>query len=89
MILRFFLGIAYSLKFFDETPGRIDCIDVQSELVMQRLLHFLELVLAQHSVVDENAGEPRLLGSAPGMLAAAIAQSAIDEHGRNRRIHST
>ena len=53
---------------------------LQAELVAQRLLHFLEFVLAQHAVVHEDAGQPR--------LALGVAQRAIDQHRRDRRIHA-
>ena len=38
---------------------RIDGDEMKAEIVAQVLLNFLELVLAENSVVDENAGETR------------------------------
>jgi len=47
----------YDAAYSKEPVRLIDRIEVQSEFVAQRLLNFLELVLAQDSVVHENAGE--------------------------------
>ena len=44
-------------EFAEEEVGGIDGVDVEAELVAQVLLHLLEFVLAQHSVVDEDAGQ--------------------------------
>jgi hypothetical protein len=53
---------------------------VQPQLLVQGLLHFLELVLAQNAVVHEDAGQPR--------LAFRVTQSTIDKHCCYRRIHT-
>ena len=78
--LAFFLGIADVLELVKKTIGRVDRIQPQPQLIAQSLLNFFELVLAQHSVVHEDAGQPR--------LAAGIAQRPVHQDGRNRRIHS-
>jgi hypothetical protein len=55
--------------------------DVKSEFVAQVLLNFFEFVLAQDSVVDEDAGQagfPRI-----------VAHGTIDENGRDRGIDSS
>ena len=50
-------GIAHSRQLFHEAIGGVDRNQVQPKIVAEILLHFLELVLAQHSVVDEDARE--------------------------------
>src|SRR5580700_12313701 len=58
--LAFFLGIADVLELVKKTIGRVDRVQPQPQLIAQSLLNSFELVLAQHSVVDEDAGQPRL-----------------------------
>ena len=77
IILRFGFGIGNTGQTAEERSGRIYRYEVQAEFVAEVLLNFFELVLAQHSVVDEDAGE---------QLARTIAHGAIDQHGRDRGI---
>jgi hypothetical protein len=53
---------------------------MQAQLVAQRLLYFLEFVLAQHAVIHEDAGQAR--------LPLGVAQRAVDQHSRDGRIHA-
>src|SRR5208283_126131 len=53
--LPFSLRINHSRQFPQEAIGGIDRNQVQAEMVTQILLNFLELVLAQYSIVDEYA----------------------------------
>src|SRR5436305_15297043 len=59
---------------------RIYIRDMQAELVTQVLLDFLEFILAQHAVIDEDAGE------AGGTIA--VAQSTINQRCRYGRVHA-
>ncbi len=68
MILRFFSGSLTLRELAEEKLGGVDGINVEAELVAQVLLHAVELVFAQHSVVDEDAGQ-------------LVADGAMDEHG--------
>ena len=55
--LALFLWVFHAGEFAEEEVGRVNSVDVEAELVAQVLLHGLELVFAQHSVVDEDAGQ--------------------------------
>ena len=73
--LALLLGIGDARQLAEEALAGIDGVDVEAELVAQVLLHVDELVLAQHAVVDEDAGQ-------------LIADGAMHQHGRDRRIHA-
>ena len=51
------IWIADALQLPQKAGGRVHGIEVKADLVAQRLLHFLEFVLAQHPVVHEDAGQ--------------------------------
>src|SRR4051812_32184407 len=69
--LAFFLRISDSGELNEKTLRGIYGDYMQPQLVTQVLLDFFKLVLAEHAVVDEHAGQARLV---------AIAKSAIHEH---------
>ena len=71
------LRIAHSRQLLHEALGGIDRNQVQAEIVAQIFLHFLELVFAQHAVVDEHAGEPRFPG--PSRMARSTSTAATEE----------
>ena len=73
MLLRFFSGSVTPASFARKRCAGVDGDDVEAELVAQVLLHVLELVFAQHAVVDEDAGE---LG----------ADGLVHQHGGDRGI---
>ncbi len=72
------LRIGYPREFLHEALGGIDCDQAQAEIVTQILLNFLKLVLAQHSIVDEDARQAR--------FSRRIAHGAIHQHRRDGRI---
>ena len=55
--LPFLLRIADSFQFVQKAIGRVDGVEIQAKLVVQRLLYFLKFILAQHAIVHEDAGE--------------------------------
>ncbi len=73
--LALLLRLGDARQLVEEAPGRVHGDDVESKLLAQRPLDFLELVLAQHAVVDENASQP-------------FADGARYQRRRDRRIHA-
>src|SRR5581483_9126833 len=69
-----FLRIGHPRQLGEETLGGIHRNQVQPKLVTQVLLYLLKLVLAQHPIVDENAGE-------------SVAYSPVYQCGRHRGIN--
>ena len=55
--LAFLLRIADACKFAEEALCSIDGLEVEAQLVAQGNLYFFEFVLAQHTVIDEHAGQ--------------------------------
>src|SRR3984957_10071458 len=78
--LALFFRIADAFELTKNPRGAIDGIEMQSELVAERLLSFFKFVLAQHAVVDEDAGQAR--------LAFGVAHCAIDQDCSDRGIHT-
>ncbi len=78
--LALLLGIADAFELAEKAVGGIDGIETQAKFIAQRLLHLLEFVFAQHTVVHENAGQAR--------LPAHITQGAIDQYRSDGRIHA-
>ena len=76
------LRIGHAGELVQETIGGIDRDQVQAQLVAQALLHFFELVLAQHAVVDEHASEARnTLVVAHGAIHQGGGHGGIDAAG--------
>src|SRR5215813_2036108 len=74
--LALLLRLAHAGQFFKKPPARVHRDQVQAQFVAEVLLDFLKLVLAQHTVVDEDAYQPP-------------ADSAMHQHRRHRRIHAS
>src|SRR5438552_2420420 len=75
----FLLRIGNPSQLAKKTLSRIYSHDMQAELVTQVLLNFFEFILAQHTVIDEDAGE------AGGTIA--VAQSTINQRSRYGGVH--
>ena len=69
--LALLLGVGHAGELGKKALACIHGHQIQTEPVAQVLLHALELVFAQHAVVDEDACELR-------------ADGLVDQHGRNR-----
>ena len=70
----FLLGFGDACQVAEELLGGIDADDVESEdaVVVE---HLLELVLAQHAVVDEDAGE-------------ALSDGFVEQYGGNAGVYA-
>src|SRR2546426_10222404 len=75
----FLLRVGNPCQLAKKTLSRIYSHDMQAELVTQVLLDFLEFILAQHAVIDEDAGE------AGGTNTAR--QSKINQSSRSAGAH--
>ena len=75
MILRFFSGSVTPASLRRKRSLASTATRFSPSLLAQVLLHFRELVFAQHAVVDEDAGQP-------------LADGAVHQHGRDGGIHA-
>src|SRR2546428_8771659 len=75
----FLLRVGNPCQLAEKTLSRIYSHDMQAELVTQVLLDFLEFILAQHAVIDEDAGEAG--GTIP------VAPNTINQRSRHRGVH--
>ena len=73
------LWIGYPSQLIQKTVGCVHGDNLQAQLVPQTLLYFFKLVLAQHPVVDEYAGQSRLV---------SVSQGTVNQGRSNGRIHS-
>ena len=74
------LGVGYSLELSEKSLSRVYRDHMQAKPLAQVLLNFLELVLAQHAVVDKHGGEAG--------ISLFIAQRAIHQGCSDRGVHS-
>ena len=74
--LSFFLRIGDPCELREKALACVDGDQIQSKPVAKIGLNFLEFVLSQHAVIDENAGKP-------------ISDCTIHQNGRYRRVHAT
>ena len=73
--LALLLGIGDSRQAIEEELGRIDEVERKVQLVAKPLLNLVGFVVAQQSVVHEDAREP-------------IANCAMNQHRRHRGVHA-